>query len=241
MAARRKSGAGDRVLEGKHVIGLFVIILLFSALFFSLGFKMGQSQTDVQAGTKPKGGFDSSITPRPLTGKHPNGGVTPDADEPPPTETDSRDSIPWSTHQNETSATPRSETAKNIAPTSVPPAKTAPASLPKNVMQPAHPAPALVKNTAVVTASRNKSIPAPASTPVVPVGSYTLQVAALKSEADALDLANNLRKRKFQAFVLPPQGDKFYRVQVGPFADQKAADAAKKGLDAAGFKAIVKH
>ena len=230
------------MLEGKHVIGLFVIILLFSALFFSLGFKMGQSQTDVQAGTKPKGGFlDSSITPRPLVGKHPTGGVTPDADEPPPTETNSHDSIPWVTHESGTPATPRTDTAKNIAPTNVAPTKTAPANVPKNVMQPAHPAPAVVKNTAAVTASRNKPILAPASTPVVPVGSYTLQVAALKSEADALDLANNLRKRKFQAFVLPPQGDKFYRVQVGPFTDQKAADAAKKGLDAAGFKAIVKH
>jgi cell division septation protein DedD len=56
-----------------------------------------------------------------------------------------------------------------------------------------------------------------------------------------MTLAANLQKKKFPAFVLSPQGDKYYRVQVGPYADQKAAENARKGLLAAGFKAIVKH
>jgi cell division septation protein DedD len=68
-----------------------------------------------------------------------------------------------------------------------------------------------------------------------------LQVAAFTREADALDLATRLQKKKFPAFVLSPQADKYYRVQVGPYTDQKAADAAKKGLEGAGFKAIVRH
>ena len=54
-------------------------------------------------------------------------------------------------------------------------------------------------------------------------------------------LATALQKKKFPAFVVSPQADKYYRVQVGPYADPKAADAAKKGLEDAGFKAIVKH
>jgi hypothetical protein len=37
MASARKRGAGERVLEGRHVIGLFLLMLLFSAVFFSLG------------------------------------------------------------------------------------------------------------------------------------------------------------------------------------------------------------
>jgi len=68
-----------------------------------------------------------------------------------------------------------------------------------------------------------------------------LQVAAVTKEADALDLATRLQKQKFPAFVVPAQTDKYYRVQVGPYPDQKSADIAKKGLDGAGFKAIVKH
>jgi septal ring-binding cell division protein DamX len=77
--------------------------------------------------------------------------------------------------------------------------------------------------------------------PVIPSGSYTLQVAALRRESDAMSLASHLQKKKFPAFVMSPQGDKYYRVQVGPYADQKSADSARKGLEGAGFKAIVKH
>jgi cell division septation protein DedD len=112
-------------------------------------------------------------------------------------------------------------------------------------LEPATPAPvvsqknpsATVKNTAVAVNAHGK----PSAVPFIPTGAYTLQVAALKNEADAIDLALRLQKQKFPAFVLSPQADKFYRVQVGPYSDQKAADAAKKGLDGAGFKAIVKH
>jgi cell division septation protein DedD len=74
-----------------------------------------------------------------------------------------------------------------------------------------------------------------------PAGAYTLQVAALRREADALSLASNLQKKGFPAFVVSPQKDKYFRVHVGPYSDQKSADTAKKGLEGAGFRAIVKH
>jgi cell division septation protein DedD len=54
-------------------------------------------------------------------------------------------------------------------------------------------------------------------------------------------LANTLRKKGFPTFVQSPQGDKYYHVLVGPYADQKTVDNARKGLEVAGFKAIVKH
>ena len=63
----------------------------------------------------------------------------------------------------------------------------------------------------------------------------------MSKEADALDLARVLQKKKFPAYVLSPHGDKYYRVQVGPYADLKAADTVRKGLEGAGFKAFVKH
>jgi cell division septation protein DedD len=100
-------------------------------------------------------------------------------------------------------------------------------------------APVLVKTTAPPKAAGGS--PKAANAPLIPGGAYMLQVAALRREADALELATRLQKKKFPAFVLSPQGDKYYRVQVGPYADPKAADAARKGLEGAGFKAIVKH
>ncbi len=68
-----------------------------------------------------------------------------------------------------------------------------------------------------------------------------LQVAALTRQADALALAESLQKKGFPAFVLTPGADHFYRVQVGPYADAQTSGAAKKGLEKAGFKAIVKR
>jgi cell division septation protein DedD len=74
-----------------------------------------------------------------------------------------------------------------------------------------------------------------------PAGTYTLQVAALRKEADAHAVAASLLKKKFPAFVVSPTTDKYFHVQVGPYSDSKSAEAAKKGLENAGFKAIVKH
>src|SRR5271156_2787047 len=222
MAVHRKSGGvGDRVLEGRHVIILFVIILLFSGLFFTLGFVMGRNQYDgnVLADRLPKiGAFDPLTAPKPLPGKHPNAAAPLPVQTPP---SDAKPNNPsWDVHefdgaknQNERLQTPASDPAPQRNP------------------------PAVVKNASapVVIAPRNK----PAAP--IPSGSFSLQVAALKSQTDAFDLATRLQKQKFPAFVVTPQDDKFYRVQVGPYLDQKSADAAKKGLDAAGFKAIVKH
>src|SRR5258706_14370073 len=108
---------------------------------------------------------------------------------------------------------------------------------PDEILRPACPIPA---RRTVPAAARGKNAKPPTA-PAMPANSYTLQVAALRREADAMSLASHLQKKKFPAFVVSPQGDKYYRVQVGPYADQKSADAARKGLEGAGFKAIVKH
>lgn len=71
--------------------------------------------------------------------------------------------------------------------------------------------------------------------------SVVLQVAALTHQGDALAMADALQQKRFPAFVVAPTSDKFYRVQVGPYADAKAAESAKGALDRAGFKAIIKR
>jgi len=58
---------------------------------------------------------------------------------------------------------------------------------------------------------------------------------------DALAMADALQQKRFPAFVVTPTSDNFYRVQVGPYSDQKAAESAKSALDHAGFKAIIKR
>ncbi|MCU1242610.1 MAG: Sporulation related protein [Candidatus Acidoferrum typicum] len=197
----RRGGAGDRVLESRHVIGLFMLMLLFSGVFFTLGYVMGRNQYDgqVRAASNPR-----TLQPTP---------VAPKSD--PATDTSSQPNSDWSFY-NAGKSSPSDDNLK--------PAWSAPASSPRTV-------PASTKGRG------GRSAAAAA----IPSGSYTLQVAALRREADAMSLASHLQKKKFPAFVMSPQGDKYYRVQVGPYADQKSADAARKGLEGAGFRAIVKH
>jgi cell division septation protein DedD len=224
MAARVKRGAGERVLESRHVIGLFLLMLLFSGIFFTLGYVMGRSQYDgqVRASTAPRDGvIDPLVAPKPLPGKHGNAAsqvtVTGSA-KTSANETAAQNNPGWDMHDFET---PKKDAARLEPGVSSAVQKNSPAS---------------VKNTSAVSTQRSNP-----KAPLVPAGSYTLLVAAVTNQADALDLAARLQRKKFPAFVLSPQEDKFYRVQVGPYADQKAADVARRGLDTAGFKAIVKH
>ena len=39
-------GARERILKGRHVIGLFFLMMLLSAAFFTLGYVLGRNQYD---------------------------------------------------------------------------------------------------------------------------------------------------------------------------------------------------
>jgi cell division protein FtsN len=218
MASGGKRSAGERVLEGRHVIGLFFLMLLFSGVFFTLGYVMGHNQYDgqVRAATNPKtparvdvaAKSDAAAKRSPDTG---SSAPTPDTNAPPSSDWEfyhARDSKPV---EDRLKPAPAAKTVTAVAKNSEP------------------------------TKPSNASSKKGANAPLFPGGAYSLQVAALTKEADALDLATRLQKKKFPAYVLSPRADKYYRVQVGPYADLKAASAAKKGLEGAGFRAIVKH
>src|SRR5215467_9905267 len=217
MASARRSSAGERVLEGRHVIGLFFLMLLFSGVFFSLGYVMGHNQLDGQVRAAGTRGADSLLPSKAEPVPSAKAGKT-NVSTPGNSDTTATD-VPVSPDWEYYPAN-KKDAAKDFAK----PAPAASATPPKAI-------PASAKASA-----RNAT-----AAPAVPKGSYVLQVAALRTDADAMAVANDLRKRKFPAFVLAPQGDKYYRVQVGPFTDQKSVQAAKKGLESAGFKAIIKH
>jgi len=210
------------VLESRHVIGLFLVMMLLSACFFTLGYFMGRDQYGgpVSAATDFFNKPGKAVLPKPdANSKRTNNSAptTPPADTAAPPNSD------WEFYHAGDSKKPEDQ---------LKPVASAPASARKN-------APVFVKTTAPPrTASTPTKTP---NAPLILGGSYTLQVAALTKEADALELATRLQKKKFPAFVLSPQADKYYRVQVGPYTDSKSADTARKGLEGAGFKAIVKH
>jgi septal ring-binding cell division protein DamX len=192
-----------------------MLMLVFSGVFFTLGYVMGRNQYDgqVRAASNPR-----TLQPAPVAPKSdPSAKRSNEArrGSDPATDTNSQPNSDWSFYNAGKSPSPDDN---------LKPAWSAPPPSPRTV-------------PASTRGKSGKSV----SVPAIPSGSYTLQVAALRRESDAMTLASHLQRKKFPAFVVSPQGDKYYRVQVGPYADQKSADAAKKGLDSAGFKAIVKH
>ena len=80
------------------------------------------------------------------------------------------------------------------------------------------------------------------SVPMTGPGTIVVQIAALSREDDAVSLAGALRKKDYNVFVVnnPATNDKFYHVQVGPFATLQDAEAMKTKLVAEGYNPIVK-
>src|SRR5580698_9847946 len=253
MAMRgNRGGGGDRVLESRHVIGLFLLMLVFSGVFFALGYVMGRNQYDgqVRAESTPRATPDpvasarndlaarrsksaqsasNSATSSNSTG---SGWGTPSSPSPAPSSP--RDSVSAPSAAPDDSAAPSSDWSFFNASKNPPDDRLKPASVdPSNLtMAQASGTSGAAGKTSKPTPVPNKTQAATAS-PVSPVppGSYVLQVAAMRQSADANAVANSLRAKKFPTLVVNPTTDKYYHVVVGPYHDVKSADAAKKGLE----------
>jgi len=244
MASARKRGAGERVLEGRHVIGLFLLMLLFSAVFFSLGYVMARNQYagQVRADGGKDGFLDAPIFGKPEVAAKHSAGKTGAANS------SSASGSPASAGATNSSGTTSTPTAAPVAVSDWEQFST-PEKPKQTESHLKTPAPAATSSAPKVSSASNAGNANSRTAPIFSdspratqsSGGYTLQVIAVRRKADAMDLARRLQKKKFPAFVAPPQGNKLYRVQVGPYADQKSAEAAKKGLENAGFRAIVKH
>jgi cell division septation protein DedD len=91
---------------------------------------------------------------------------------------------------------------------------------------------------------------APASTPAaspndsaaaLPTSGYFVQVAAVSKQEDAESLVDALKKKEYPAFVAPQATtDKLFRVQLGPFAEVKEAEAMRTRLIGDGYSPILK-
>ncbi len=215
----KKSGGGDVVLESRHLVGLFLMMVVIFGVVFVLGYELGRNQVSGQVRASETGPEEIASTP-----------VVPPAVSAPVMQ-------PVAPPMANRSASAPSKTAPNSANNGAtqPPAKTV---TPKS--QPVAPA-----NDRAAQPPTNAVRNAPAlgtqNAPLIPRGAIVLQVSALTVEKDALKIAQELQQKKFPAFVLAPGADHFYRVQVGPYMDTKSADKARAALEKEGFKPIVKR
>jgi DedD protein len=257
MAASKKGARGEMVLESRHLFGLFVLLAVLFGVVFTLGYLLGKGQGDSQAHVAAIRADDSVDTQNPAPADDPT--ATPpaasDSDKPAATPSAST-GTDWSFYH---SSDPKPANATlQPAPSSKPaPKPTQPAASPSvpaanpasNSASPNAPATKpSAKPAPAPAAAKPASAPAPSKTskvavgsPLIPKGAIVLQVAALEKESDALEMAQVLQQRKFPVFILPAGPDKYYHVQVGPYATLQAANAAQHDLESQGFKSIVKR
>jgi cell division septation protein DedD len=215
MAGSSKRG-GDRVLESRHLVSLFLGVVLLCGVFFTLGYVMGHNQYGgpVHAAESPDA-------------DQPVGRPTPKAKpEQGPAATAAPGNNEWDFYSKKNADDTVNSMSKRAASPS--------ASVAARPVDPAAPP---------VAPNAGKSVP-PASrfqAPKLNKGAVVLQVAAVTHESDAMAMADLLQQKHFPSFVVTPTNDNFYRVQVGPYSDVQAADAAKQALDHAGFIAIIKR
>jgi DedD protein len=213
MAGSGRRGGAERVLESRHLVGLFLGVVLLCGVFFTLGYVMGKTQygglvhaAEALSRTTPE---RPSVRPAPAT---PAGDAAPANGE-------------WdfySKNNNNDRLQPAAKPFVSVAHDGgVSPA-------------PAKPTPPAPTAKAIPASERFQA-------PRISKNSVVLQVAALTHQGDALAMADALQQKRFPAFVVAPTSDSFYRVQVGPYSDAKAAESAKSALDRAGFKAIIKR
>jgi DedD protein len=214
MASRERKSGGDFVLESRHLVGLFLLLVVIFGVVFTLGYLLGRSQYDskVRAAVGMPPGFDTPEAPSTAKSKT---RPEPETSQVPKKNSD------WDFYH---SADPQAS-ADHLQP----PQKTVTASAPPR------PAAASSKTEKPVKFSGGTD------GPLIPKGAIMLQVAAVLHQDDALALAQALQQKKFPAFVLTPGADKLYRVQVGPYADNQSASNARQELEAKGFKSIIKR
>ena len=206
------------MLESRHLVSLFLGVVLLCGVFFTLGYVMGHNQYG-----GPVHAADSldnsapSVRPAP---KPKEVEAAPVAANPANNEWDF-----YSKKNNDDHGEP----------------------LAKPSVSTAAPSPAVstraTNSVPAAPAGNAKTVQASArfQPPHLVKGSVVLQIAALTRESDALAMADALQQKHFPSFVVTPSTDNFYRVQVGPYQDEKAAESAKAALDHAGFIAIIKR
>jgi cell division protein FtsN len=248
MASREKKFGGDFVLESRHLVGLFLLLVVIFAVVFTLGYLMGRSQ------------YDSGL--RAIIGSPPQDDPAATSASKSKARSQRQDPAPGAavspakTGAVSTSSPPRTGAASSASPQKdISPAPRNPdwdfyhSAEPKTTedhLQPPQKTVATALPATKPAAAPSKSAvqpkqSVPAGTPLVANGAIMLQVAAVQREGDALALAQALQQKKFPAYVITPGTDKFYRVQVGPYSDNQTATNARHDLEANGFKSIIKR
>ena len=204
------------MLESRHLVGLFLAVVLLCSVFFTLGYVMGRTEYDGSVHAADSA-VRVAIPPLPTASAK----VKQSQGSSPPAEWD------FYAQKNSNQLEPSIPAPKDVSPAR-PLSQTYSGAKPGSAREEKTP-------SGPVVHSARFTPPRMLGTAIV------LQVAAVTHQGDALAVASALQRKKFPSFVIAPSSDNFYRVQVGPYADERSAESAKSALARAGFKAIIKR
>ena len=221
------------------LLGLFFLLAAICGVFFSIGYSLGRSAGREQAAndqpqvTTASDAIPSSSSSASTEGKPSAAVVKPQEQAPATTEPAApQQSMTFykAVQQNDTKTSPNATAEK---PSDTPKQKEVASAAPPKAATP----PSSAAETRAATADVISH-----TSPVTGPGTIVVQIAALSREDDAVSLAGALRKKNYNVFVVnnPVNNDKFYHVQVGPFANMADAQAMKAKLVAEGYNPIIK-
>lgn len=221
-----ESGRDAEITLGmRSLLGIFFGLVLICGLFFGLGYSIGRGSSHA--------GLASEASPSSLT---PTAMPKPSADQ-----------------GLGAASSPDAQPAAATQDSAAAPAVTTPAAVPSAAAQPP-----VVEQTAASPAStpQPKSVSAAeqpaaeqsaapaaarAATPATSqMGTFMVQIAAVRLQQDATGLVGSLRNHGYKAVVRNVPQDSLLHVQIGPFATRTEAMEMRARLLADGYNAVVK-
>jgi len=211
------------------LLGLFFLLAAICGVFFSIGYSLGRSsgreqatndQAQVSTDAAPAAAMTSQGKPSAEIAKPQE--PAPAATAAAPAGQDTKLTFYQAVKQDSTGETP--------------------AEMPRTAAPETAAATTSVKPTEKASSSQPSADVISHSSPVTGPGTIVVQIAALSREDDAVALAGALRRKNYNVFVVnnPVTHDKFYHVQVGPFATMAEAEAMKTKLVGEGYNPIIK-
>ena len=196
-----------------RLLGLFFGLVIVCALFFSLGFSLGRrSEPVAAASTTIPAIVGAEAKPSPARAEST---IKPDC------------ATPGACPETAPKSTSDELTFYKAVEQNEPKAKLEP---------PAPPAAARVTTRAVES---KPATPEMQRSGMLGAG-YMVQVAAVSKQDDAEALVQALRKKSYPVITTSGPTDRFYHVQVGPFAEMKDAEATRSKLIGDGYNPILK-
>jgi DedD protein len=193
------------------LLGLFFGLVIICAVFFALGYTLGRK-------SDPGLALAGAAPPTASNGPKPAGSSS--AQPAPPM------TFYKSVEQKDANA--------QLTPASANPESTSPAT--------AGQVSASSSGTSSTGTPATPSANSPDPMGVLPTAGYFVQVAAVSKPEDAEALVDALKKKQYPAFVAAANSatDKLFRVQVGPYAEVKDAEAMRSRLINDGYNPILK-